>query len=73
MNQDKLARFMHDVAMQEAVREALEAAFRKQRHTDVHMLAASRLALDYLDDAWRELEQFKHQPKSEARGVQVGL
>lgn len=64
MKEEKLKRFVADQAMSEAVYEVLLNAFLKDRKTeDVAVLAAERIALLRLQDAWRELK--KYMPDSE--------
>jgi len=45
------------------VREVLVSSFLRKRgisvETDVHVLAAARLAIDFLEDGWRELEKHR--------------
>jgi hypothetical protein len=60
MRDDKLKQFMRDPALNQAVRAFLLDIFIKPRKDkDVHTLAASRIALDQLQEAWTELEKFK--------------
>lgn len=78
MNKEREARikkFMSDVETANAVREMLTKSFlRKRERSDIYMAAAERLAIDLLEDAWRELEKIKGQDESEKRDLsQVGL
>lgn len=64
MNDDtkkiKIERFLKDVAMSEAVYEVIHSSFLKSRgQRDIQVLAAERLAVDFLNDAWKELGKFK--------------
>ncbi len=76
---EKVKRFMNDMVTNTAVRNVIRDSFLKPRdssgkHLDVHVLAASRLALDYLDEAWKDMSRLKDekQEESEAKG-QVAL
>lgn len=56
----KLNRFINDLEMQNAVHTVLRDAFlSKKGQKDVQILAAERLAVDFLDDAWKTLERYK--------------
>jgi preprotein translocase subunit SecA len=59
MNQTQIAkiqRFMDDHAMSDSVHAHLQQAFLKRKEgEDVMMKAARFVALNLLDDAWREL------------------
>lgn len=58
---EKLKRFASDQRMMGAVYHVLLAAFlEKDKGADVHQLAASRIAIDRLQDAWKKLEAYKH-------------
>lgn len=72
---DKLKRFMLDETMSDAVYEVVQSAFLRGRGLrDVQLLAAERLALDLLEDAWSELERFKPRENGESPPLkQVGL
>ena len=57
--QAKIKRFLDDKAMSAAVKEIILATFLKKKPvTDVQMLAASRIAIDLLDEAYKELEKY---------------
>lgn len=57
---EKLQRFINDEAMAFAVHQTLIDSFLKKRTgQDVYLLAASRLAVDFLNEAWKELESYK--------------
>jgi len=75
MNEEKLKRFVADRAMYDAVYEVLLDTFIKTRaKVDVHALAAERLAINLLGDAWKELEKYKSSSSAKAeRPAQPGL
>lgn len=56
---EKISRFLKDAAMSEAVKSVLLAAFLKKNATTVPELAAERLAITLVQDAWRDLELYK--------------
>lgn len=75
MTQEKLTKFVSDPVMANAVHQVLLDAFlkKKDRH-DIHELAASRIAIDLLEDAWRELDKYKSPGQKEKKDlVQVGM
>lgn len=57
----KIARFLDDKVMAEAVYSVLLDAFLNPRTSDTNYLAASMIAIGQLKDAWKELE--KQRPK----------
>ncbi len=73
--QEKVKRFVADRVMFEAVLETIERSFLKPcPFDDLHTLAASRIALDLLRDARKELEKMRPVDKSlDKKAMQVGL
>lgn len=71
----KIVRFLNDESMSNAVHEVLLRSFLKPSAlADVNMLAASRIAIDLLEDAWKELGKYKSQEKRDVQaGTNVGL
>jgi hypothetical protein len=60
-DQEKLKRFAQDQRMNSAVHRVLLASFLKPRkNADVHELAASRIAIDMLQEAWKDIEAHRH-------------
>ena len=72
---EKINRFLSDKVMQGAVYEVLLDTFiRPTPVTDVHTLAAQRLAIEMLQLSWKELEKYKNEQKAEKKELsQVGL
>lgn len=72
---EKIKRFLADKEMAEYVKHEILATFlKKQANMDVHVLAAKSLAIDMLQDAYKNLERFQSsnaQPSSP--GGQVGM
>lgn len=67
---EKINRFLQDERMNEAVKEVLQKAFLKpQANKEVNYLAASRIAIDLLDDAWRELLKYKNTEDSKSTEI----
>lgn len=63
---EKIKRFLADQSMQLAVKDTIQASFLKKNPTaDVQFLAASRIALDLLEDAWKELHRTASIPTTE--------
>lgn len=62
----KLKQFVNNPAMAEAVREVLFTTFTKPRaKLEVTTLAAERIAINLLDDAWKELQRYRNATPSE--------
>jgi hypothetical protein len=58
--QAKVKRFINDTLMSDTIREIIEKTFLMPSGSkDVQYLAAERLALDFLQEAWREFEKYK--------------
>ena len=72
---DKIKRFVNDKEMAKAVHGVILRAFLKPvKDQDIYMKAASRIAIDLLDDAWKELLKYKSDTEVEkASGVQIAL
>jgi len=67
----KLRRFISDPGLSAAVRAVLLQSFIKERkEADVYKLAAAKLAIDMLQDAWRELERYRIDDEPPERKVQ---
>lgn len=67
--QERISRFIKDERMSEAVKEVLQKSFLKTPSKEVNYLAASRIALDYLEDAWKELLRYKEEKANESTKV----
>ena len=75
IKKNKVEKFMADKTMSDAVYGILLNYFLSpDRQTDIHYLAASRIAIDFLQEGWKELEKFKtaQNEKTQATG-NVGL
>lgn len=72
---EKLKRFANDQDVSSAVFKLLEDALLKPVNTtDVHKLAAERIAIDVLRDAWKELDKHRSRsPIEQKEGRQIGL
>jgi hypothetical protein len=58
--QQKIARFLADAEMADYVKDVMLMAFLKERKgADVHVLAAKSLAIDFLQEAFRELDRYR--------------
>lgn len=71
----KIKHFLSDPIMSGAVREVFTKMFLKPKgNQDVHTLAASRIAIDLLDEAYKELAALSaEEPQSEKRSTNPGL
>lgn len=72
---EKIKRFVSDKVMGDTIRKVLTMAFLKpQKNRDIYTLAASRIALDLLDEAWKELNKFSESQKDVQKELgNVGL
>jgi hypothetical protein len=73
--QQKVRNFLSDEIMANAVRGVLLQSFIKKRdRSDVNVIAAERIAIDLLEDAWKDLEKLRSKAEVEKRELtQVGL
>ena len=70
----KIKGFINDRQMSGAVYNVLLESFLKERTKEVHVLAAAYLAVDFLKQAWRELERTGRQEEKETVKLkQIGL
>lgn len=66
LEREKIRRFVNDAVASNAVFDLLLHSFLKESPSnDVHTLAASRLAIDYLKQGWKELEKLKDEVRAE--------
>ena len=60
MKEEKLKKFLADEQMVVVVKEVIREVFMRPREkTDVQTLAAERIAINLLEEAWRELQRYK--------------
>ena len=71
----KVSQFVGDVMMSDAVYQILLQSFlKKSTSSDVNMKAAERIAIDLLNDGWKDLEKVSTvKDKIPSRTGQVGL
>lgn len=69
----KIQKFLNDEAMSEAVREAIQESFLSGTSKDVNYLAASRIAIDLLKEAWKDLQKYQRKEDGAKNNQQVGL
>jgi len=64
----KIRGFINEKEMSEAVRVLLMRNFlAKKTNADVYTLAAQTLAVQFLSEAWVEMERHKNEPKKEGQ------
>lgn len=77
INEAKIDKFLQDEAMTESVFNAIRNSFlRKKGQRDTLILAAERLAVDMLEEAWRELDRYRVSEDLKGNGMitkQVGI
>lgn len=71
----KLQHFANDKPLNQAVYDVLLGAFLKEKSQyDVYTLAAERLAVDFLKKAWKEIEAYRLDNKTDEKAsVNIGL
>ena len=71
---EKINRFLGDKSMSQIVHSIILGSFLKKRDGDVYTKAAQRMAIDFLEDAWKDLENSRHEQKDKKKDIeQVGL
>lgn len=73
--QEKIARFLKDEIMSNAVYDTLLSTFLEgTKTTDVQTLAAERIAITLLQNGWKTLERYKAKAASESpKNRQIGI
>ena len=73
-NSERIARFIADDVMAESVHDVLMLSFMKKREGDVNLKAAQMIALELLQEGWKDLEKHKgRQGQERSVPKQVGL
>lgn len=68
LKKEKLKRFVADKAMFESVKETMTSSFLKPLpNKDIQFLAASRIAIDLLNDALRDIEILAKREENEEK------
>lgn len=72
---EKITRFLNDKAMEQAVFDVLLKSFIKpQERKELHVIAAERIAIDLLHDAWKDLQKIRNETTSKPKELkQVGM
>lgn len=77
MNESQIAKiklFLKDKMMSSAVKEMLRERFLKSKGvTEVNYMAAQRLAIDLLEEGFKELEKLNKDKKEPKIDYQIGL
>lgn len=69
----RVVRFLNDEATAQAVYSFLEESFLKDKGKDVYILAAGKLSLDNLREAWKEMEKCRRQDDDMGERKQTAL
>ena len=69
----KIRAFLGDTILQETIKKSLTTTFMKKRETDTSYLAAQMLAIQLLEEGWRDLESHRTTEKSKLKSEQIGL
>jgi len=69
----KIRRFLGDTEMQSTIKSVLYASFLKKRENNVYLLAAQTLAVQCLEEAWRELERYRVEIKQKDNSKNIGV
>lgn len=70
--QERLHRFVSDSLMADVIKDQLQKVFLRKRDGDVHTKAAQMMALDMLEEAWKEL-RYKGDVEKKRPPRQTGL
>lgn len=74
LEKEKIKRFVNDPITSKAVYDFLLDSFLKERPGDVYLLAASRLSVNCLRQAWKELNNFNNKEEGgEGVNKNIGL
>lgn len=75
MNKHSLKKFIVDEITSESVKEVLMSSFlTKRKDADVQLKAAQMIAIELLQEAWKELETYKTYEETQRHAPrQVGL
>ena len=76
MNDNKIAKikqFLGDKEMNSVIKGLLRDKFLERKNTDVHYLAAQTLAVQFMEDAWVEMERYKQNETEKPIVKQIGL
>lgn len=70
----KVTQFINDKLMVAVVKQVITETFLKPRSSDVYQLASERLAINLLDEAFKEMARLENVPKKEENPPQnIGL
>lgn len=69
----QIKKFINDTALQEVIKRSLIASFMRRKEKEVNYLAAQMLAIQFLEEAWRELSANKEPEQKELKPRQIGL
>ena len=76
IQKDKIVRFLEDTLLSDTVRDILTVNVLTQpiKQHEIHYLAAQRLAISIIQEAWEEMERCKSQvEKKETTQHNIGL
>ena len=74
INEEKVKRFVRDEIMADSVFQIIQESFLKPRvNKDVYYLAAKSLAIEFLEDARKDLNKYKNEEEETKVSKQVGL
>ena len=75
IRKNKIKSFISDSVMSDSVYQVILNSFLAERQNqDVHVLAASRLSIDFLKQGWKDLERFKNVEVNKGKSVDnIGL
>lgn len=63
---EKVSRFLDDKMLSDTIYGIMLESFLKPRKGDVQVLAASRLSIDFLQDAWKDLVRYKNETQEDS-------
>ena len=63
--QEKVNRFLNDKLLSSTIYDILLQTFLRPKSDTIQELAAERIAIDLLQEAWKELEKYKNKKSNE--------
>lgn len=69
----KIKQFLGDKEMQSTIKKLLLEKFLERKNTDIHYLAAQTLSVQFLEDAWSEMNRYRQSESKQRFSEQIGL
>ena len=75
LTREKVTQFLNDTLMADTIKNVFEDILaRPSKDRDVHLLAARMIAIELLQEAWKEMAKLKNEKEQEPRkGTNPGI